>query len=543
LEDGAANDHAESEQAEPANCIHLCCTSQENRVVGREEHARRSADAAREKSLTGGYLRTSMDRRESPGRAVLVIACVAQFMVVLDISIVNVALPAMRRALDLTPAGQQWIVNAYVLVFGGCLLCGGRAADIYGRRRAFLAGLGLFSVASLAGGLADSGGMLIAARAVQGLGGAVLAPATLSLITTTYVDPRERTRALTAWAATAASGGAFGVVSGGVLTDTLGWRAVLFVNIPIGIALFAASLRFVTELARDSRSRALDLPGTLAVTGGLALFIYAIVTTDKHSWGSLHTLGLLALSLGILAGFVAIELRARDPMVPLGIFRNRALSGANAIAMLLGGVITAQIFFMSLYLQQVNRYSPLRAGVVLLAPTACALVASIAAGKLVGRVGPRALLIAGPLLAAAGSVWLGQLDAGDSAIHLILPALPTVLGCASCFVPMTMSATAGVELRDAGLASGLINSSRQVGAAVGLAALVTVATSHTASLLQRGGTSAPEALTRGYDRGFMITAAMALAMALIAALVLPRIPTRGRVREEARDVAVALEGS
>src|SRR5581483_12424552 len=194
----------ESEQAEPAYCIHLCCTSQENRVVGREEHTRAAADAARGKSLTGGYLRTAMNRRVRPGHAVLVIACAAQFMVVLDVSIVNVALPAMRRALDLTPAGQQWIVNAYVLVFGGCLLFGGRAADIYGRRRAFLAGLSLFSVASLAGGLAQSGGMLIAARAVQGLGGAVLAPATLSLITTTYVHPRERTRALTAWSATAA---------------------------------------------------------------------------------------------------------------------------------------------------------------------------------------------------------------------------------------------------------------------------------------------------------------------------------------------------
>ncbi len=484
-----------------------------------------------------------MNRRVRPGHAVLVIACAAQFMVVLDVSIVNVALPAMRRALDLTPAGQQWIVNAYVLVFGGCLLFGGRAADIYGRRRAFLAGLSLFSVASLAGGLAQSGGMLIAARAVQGLGGAVLAPATLSLITTTYVHPRERTRALTAWSATAASGGAFGAVAGGVLTDVLGWRAVLFVNVPIGAVLFIASLRFVSELARDSRSRTLDLPGTVAVTGGLALFIYAIVTTDKHSWGSLHTLGLLAVSLAILTGFVAIEMRARDPMVPLGIFRNRALSGANAIAMLLGGVITAQIFFMSLYLQQVNGYSPLHAGVVLLAPTCCAFVSSIVTGKLVGRVGPRAILIGGPVLGALGSLWLAQLEAGDSAIHLILPALPTVLGCASCFVPMTMSATAGVEMRDAGLASGLINSSRQVGAAVGLAALVTVATSHTVSLLHRGATSAPEALTRGYDRGFVITAGMALAMAVIAAVVLPRIPTRARAQEEAAEVAVALEGS
>src|SRR5436190_13228126 len=437
----------------------------------------------------------------NPGRAVLVIACLAQFMVVLDISIVNVALPAMRRALDLTPAGQQWIVNAYTLVFGGCLLFGGRAADIHGRRRACITGLAVFSVSSLVGGLAQSGGMLVAARAVQGLGAAVLAPATLSLITTTYLEPAARTKALTAWGATAATGGAFGAVAGGLLTDALGWRSVLFVNVPIGAALLMASLATLEELRRDGPRRTLDLPGTIAVTGGLALFIYAIVTTDTHSWGSLHTIGLLALSAAILIGFVAIELRAADPMVPLGIFRNRALSGANAIAFLLGGLIAGQIFFMSLYLQQVNGYSPLHAGVVLLVPTAGAFIASIISGRLVGRLGPRTILIGGPLIGAAGSLWLAQLDAHGSAGSFVVPALITVLGCASCFVPMTMSATAGVEMRDAGLASGLINSSRQTGAAVGLAALVTVATSHTTGLVREGGHSLPSALTAGYDRG------------------------------------------
>jgi EmrB/QacA subfamily drug resistance transporter len=462
-------------------------------------------------------------------------------MVVLDISIVNVALPAMRRALDLTPAGQQWIVNAYTLVFGGCLLFGGRAADIYGRRRSFITGLAVFSVSSLVGGLAQSGGMLVAARAVQGLGAAVLAPATLSLITTTYVEPAARTRALTAWGAVAASGGAFGAVAGGVVTDALGWRWVLFVNVPIGIALMAASLRRLEELRREGPRRTLDLPGTVAVTGGLGLFIYAMVTTDTHPWGSLHTLGLLALSLLILAGFVVIELRSSDPMVPLGIFRNRALSGANAIALLLGGLISGQIFFMSLYLQQVNGYSPLHAGVVLLIPTAGAFAASLISGRLVGRLGPRTILIGGPLIGAAGSVWLAQLDAHMSAVSFVVPALITVLGCASCFVPMTMSATAGVEMRDAGLASGLINSSRQIGAAVGLAALVTVATSHTVGLMRHGGHSLPSALTSGYDRGFLVTAFMAVAMAAVAAVVLPRIPPRREAPVEEPEAAVALE--
>jgi EmrB/QacA subfamily drug resistance transporter len=482
---------------------------------------------------------------DNPGLAVLLIACVAQFMVVLDTSIVNVALPAMRHSLGLSPAGQQWIVNAYALVFGGCLMFGGRAADIYGRRRAFIAGLVVFSASSLIGGLAQSGGMLIAARAVQGLGAAVLAPATLSLITTTYVEPAARTRALTAWGAMAASGGAFGAVLGGLLTDWLGWRAVMFVNVPIGAALLVASLATLEELRGAGPRRTLDLPGTVTVTGGLALFIYAMVTTDTHPWGSLHTIGLIALSLVILAAFVGIELRAKDPMVPLGIFRNRALAGANAIALLLGGLIGAQIFFMSLYLQQVNGYSPLHAGVVLLIPTAGAFAASLISGRLVGRVGARAILIGGPLIGVAGSLWLAQLDADGSLLSFSAPALVTVLGCASCFVPMTMSATAGVELRDAGLASGLINSSRQIGAAVGLAALVTVATSRTNHLL--GSTSNARAIDNafvsGYDRGFLITAFMALAMALVAVVVLPRIPPRQRPQEEVEqpEAAVALE--
>jgi len=477
----------------------------------------------------------------SHGRLVLFIACLAQFMVVLDISIVNVALPSMRSSLGLTAAGQQWIVNAYTLVFGGCLLFGGRAADIYGLRRAFTVGLALFTASSLVGGLAQSGGMLVAARAVQGLGAAVLAPATLSLITTTYREPAARTRALTAWGATAATGGAFGAVAGGLLTNAFGWRAVMFVNVPIGAALLVASLATLEELAADRPRRTLDLPGTVTVTGGLALFIYAIVTTDTHAWGSLHTLGLIALSLVILAAFVVIELRSPDPTVPLGIFRNLALAGANAIALLLGGLIAAQIFFMSLYLQQVLDYSPLHAGFVLLIPTAGAFAASIVSGKLTGRLGPRTILIGGPLLGAIGSLWLSQLDAsGGVFLPFALPALVTVLGCASCFVPMTVSATAGVDIRDAGLASGLINSSRQIGSAVGLAALVTVATSHTTSLLHEGGHSVGSALTSGYDRGFLVTAVMALAMALVAALVLPRIPTR---KKQPAEQAVALESS
>ncbi len=257
-------------------------------------------------------------------RAILIIACVAQFMVVLDVTIVNISLPSMREALHLTPAGQQWIINAYTLVFGGFLLLGGRAADLYGRRRVFLFGLALFSGASLVGGLASSGEVLIIARAVQGLGAAVLAPATLSSLTTTFAEGPARTRALTAWSTTAATGGAFGTVLGGVITDQLNWRWVLFVNVPIGIALFATALRYLHLPQDRGPRRSLDLPGSVTITAGLATLIYAIVTTDVHPWGSPHTLGLMAIGFGLIALFVFIEARADEPLVPADLPEPRA---------------------------------------------------------------------------------------------------------------------------------------------------------------------------------------------------------------------------
>jgi EmrB/QacA subfamily drug resistance transporter len=484
----------------------------------------------------------SADRRSHP-RAILIICCVAQFMVVLDVTIVNVALPSIRDALHLSPAGQQWIINAYVLVFGGFLLLGGRAGDLFGRRRVFLFGLSLFGVASLAGGLATSGTTLVLARAVQGLGAAVLAPATLSLLTTTFDEGPARTRALTAWSTTAATGGAFGVVLGGLLTTALSWRWVLFVNVPIGATLLAASAHYLAATPERTVKRNLDLPGSVTITAGLAVLIYAIVTTDRHPWGSLHTLGLIAVALVLLGSFAAIETRSREPLVPLRIFRSRALAGADMIAFLFGGLITAQLFFWSLYLQQADHYTPLHAGVALLLPSSAALVSSLLSGRIVGRVGPRAILIVGPLFAAGGGLWIAQLRAGDSfLVHFGLPAIVCVMGSACCFVPMTMCATAGVAPAEAGLASGLLNSSRQIGAALFLAILATVATSHTSALLRGSGPhpSRAEALTSGFDRGLLLTAVLSLVIVIVAATVLPKLPPRGSpvaAREPGDDVS------
>jgi EmrB/QacA subfamily drug resistance transporter len=472
--------------------------------------------------------------------AILVIACAAQFMVVLDVTIVNIALPSMRVALHLSPADQQWIINAYVLVFGGFLLLGGRAADLFGRRRMFLFGLGLFSAASLVGGLASSGGVLIAARAVQGLGGAVLAPATLSSLTTTFAEGPARTRALTAWSTTAATGGAFGTVMGGLLTDQLDWRAVLFVNVPIGIGLFVASLHYLHLPAEHGPKRSLDLPGSVTVTAGLAAIIYATVTTDAHAWGSPHTLGWMAIGVALIGAFVVIESRAREPLVPLRIFRSRALAGADAISFLLGGLIYGQIFFISLFLQQVNHDTPLHAGLVMLLPTSAALVAALISGRIVARVGPRAILAIGPLCCAGGALWLSRLQAGDSfLLHVGLPAIICILGTACCFVPMTMCATAGVAQRDAGLASGLLNSSRQIGGALFLAILATAAASETTSVLHAHTGSAEQALAAGYARGLLLTGVLALGISLIALTVIPRLPRSGVAAADAGIEAAA----
>ncbi len=471
-----------------------------------------------------------MSKRAVPTWAALAVCCLAQFMVVLDVSIVNVALPKMRADLDLSATGQQWIINAYTLTFAGFLLLGGRAADLFGRRRSFALGLGVFTACSLLGGLAQNGAELIAARAVQGIGGAILAPATLSLITTTFTEPAARRRALGAWSATAASGAAAGVLAGGILTDLLDWRWVLFVNVPIGAALIAAAAVSLAESRADTRP-SLDIAGAVTVTGGLGLLVYGIVSTDTRSWGSPATILTLLGGAALLAAFTVIESRTAHPLVPLRVFGLRSVAAANGIAVMIGAALFSMFFFLSLYLQQVNGYSPLKAGFAFLPAALATLTGALTGTRLVPRLGVRRQLIIGPLLAAVGLAWLSQLSAGDGYLAHVFGALVlTGLGMGLSFVPMTIAATADVPMHQAGLASGLINTTRQIGGALGLAVMATIA----------AGASTP---TAGYDRAFWVTAAaMVTGATLAGALPGKPKPERHAVgNEEIAEPAVLVE--
>jgi EmrB/QacA subfamily drug resistance transporter len=450
--------------------------------------------------------------------AAVVLACVAQFMVILDVSVVNVALPSIRHALGFSGAGLQWVVNAYTLAFAGFLLLGGRMADLLGRRRVFIGGLLLFSAASLVGGLASSQGMLVAARAAQGLGGAVISPASLAIITTTFTDGSERNKALGAWGAMGGAGGAFGVLLGGVLTDALSWQWILFINVPIGLAAALLAPRFIAEGRNAAAARKFDLAGALSVTLGLVAIVYAIVRTEVNGWDSAQTLVVLAAGVGLIGLFLAIEGRFADrPLMPLRIFRSRALSGANAVVFLLGAGMFGMWFFVSLYLQQVLGYSPLEAGLAFLPMTVTIIVGSMVASRLTARRGAKPLLVAGMTLQAVGLLLFSGVSAGGSyASDVLAPSLLVAAGMGLAFVPVTIAAMAGVQPQEAGLASGLVNTSRQMGGALGLAILATVATARTNSL---GGHSAA-ALTAGYDLAFTVAAGFALAGALVALVVL-----------------------
>jgi EmrB/QacA subfamily drug resistance transporter len=469
-----------------------------------------------------------------PGWAVLAICCMAQFMVVLDVAIVNVALPQMRQDLGLSVTGQQWVVNAYTLTFAGLLMLGGRAGDLFGRRRVFMLGLGLFTFFSLMGGLAQSGAWLIAARAAQGVGGAILAPATLSLLTVRFFEPAERRRALGAWSATAASGAAIGVLVGGVLTDLLNWRWVLFVNVPIGIVLLAGAWLALTESRLDGAHRSLDLPGALTMTAGLSILVYGIVSTDTHPWGSAQTITTLAAGGILLVAFLFIETRAEHPIVPLSIFKMKTLSAANGIAVTVGAALFGMYFFLSLYLQQVNGYSPLKAGLAFLPAGLATMSGALTAPRLMARIGPRRQLVTGLLMGAAGLAWMSTVSAHAGYLaHVFGPVVLVGVGLGLSFVPMTMAATTGVPPHEAGLASGLVNTSRQVGGAVGLAAMATVAAS--AARGHAGIASATLAgLTNGYDRAFAIAAAVLVVGATLA-LLLPGAVRTVREPEEAYD--------
>lgn len=460
-------------------------------------------------------------RRQPPHWAVLAICCVAQFMVVLDVAIVNVALPDMRHDLGLSVTGQQWVVNAYTLTFAGFLMLGGRAADLFGRRRVFMLGLAWFTLCSLLGGLAQDGLWLIVARAAQGLGGAVLAPATLSILVTSFPDPNERRRALGAWSATAASGAAIGVLIGGVLTSSLSWRWVLFVNVPIGVVLLAAARAYLDRSGAGPR-RSLDFPGALTVTAGLAVVVFGIVSTDTVAWGSARTIVTLAIGVVLLIAFAIIESRVRDPLIPLGIFRRRTLSTANGIAVTIGAALYGSLFFLSLYLQQVNGYSALRAGLAFLPSGLGTLTGALIGTRLVKVAGVRRQLILACGLAAAGMFWLLGLQAGGGYLaHVFGPTLLFGIGFGFCFVPMTMAATNGVPMHEAGLASGLINMTRQMGGALGLAIMATAASNATVHAVAAHH-SLGAALTSGYRVAFAICGGC-LVVGVLLSLLLPKM--------------------
>jgi EmrB/QacA subfamily drug resistance transporter len=458
---------------------------------------------------------------------VLVLVCMAQFMVVLDATIVNVALPSIQKDLGFSPGNLAWIINGYSLLFGGFLLLGGRAADLFGRKRMFLVGVVLFSVSSLLCGLSRSQETLIAFRALQGLGASLVSPAALSIIMTTFADGAERTKALAVWGAIAASGSAFGLLLGGVLTEAISWQWIFIVNVPIGIAAFILSMRLVPESKAPDAGRGFDAVGAVLVTGGLLSLVYAIVRASSDGWGSSATLGFGALAVVLLVAFVVVERVQRMPLVRLGIFSTRSLSTANGVMILIAGGMFSMFFFATIYVQEVLGYSPIKAGLAFLPFTVGIIVGSVMAQQLIPRIGLRIQILLGLTLAAIGLVLMTRITADGDYVSQLLPAVIVMsIGMGNTFVPLTLLATTNIDVKDAGLASGLFNTSQQIGGALGLAILSTFAASHTKHVVtDLGHAPSPldtlSALVDGYHVAFWIGAAF-VAVGAIAILLLIR---------------------
>jgi EmrB/QacA subfamily drug resistance transporter len=467
----------------------------------------------------------------------------AQFVVVLDASIVNVALPSIGKDLNFSRDNLSWVVNAYTLMFGGFLLLGGRLADLLGRRRMFIAGLGLFAVASLAGGLAQSELWLIVARGVQGLGAALLSPAALSIVTTTFREGSERNTALGVWGAVAGSGGAAGVLLGGMLTEWAGWQWVLFVNVPItAVAAFLAP-RLLQESRDTSSTRHFDVAGAVTVTAGLAIGVYALVDANRAGWTSAQTLGLGALSLALLAAFVVIEQRvSKAPLVPFRIFRLRSLRGSDIVGLLIGMSLFAMFFFISLYLQQVLGYSALRTGFAYLPLALTIIVSAGVASQLVTRIGFKPTLILGLLFVTGGLVWFSQVSApgGTYLGDVLFPSLLAAIGLGLSFVSVTIGAVMGTKPDEAGLASGLINTAQQVGGALGLAILSAIATQRTDHAFSTGERNPAVALTEGFQSAFLVGAGFALVGAILAAVLISSRDSREQALAAQRGEAVPV---
>jgi EmrB/QacA subfamily drug resistance transporter len=457
------------------------------------------------------------DRRKWLALALL---SVVQFMVVLDIAIVNVALPSIKDDLGFSQQNLQWVISAYALVFGGFLLLGGRAADVLGRRRLFLAGLIVFTVASLLAGLAWSEGSLIGARALQGLGAAVISPAALSILSVTFAEGRERNIALGVWGAVGGFGAAAGVLLGGVLTDALSWSWIFFVNVPVGAAAFALAPFLLTE-SRDATVKRFDIPGGVLVTGGLSALVYAITQAGQEGWLAGRTVGFFAASLVLLVSFVGWELRHPEPLMRLGILRIRTVSGANVAGLIMGTAMFSMFLMLTLYMQQVLGYSAMKTGVAYLAVAGTAIVWSGVAAQLVTRLGVKPVLVVGMVTLTAGLAYFTQVSVGGSYLGDLLPGFLLIgVGIGFSFVPISIAALAGVEPAEAGLASGLINTSQQIGGALGIAALSTIATSRTHDAISAGA-AAPQALVDGFTKAF-VAGGIVAALGIVASLTLIR---------------------
>jgi EmrB/QacA subfamily drug resistance transporter len=470
--------------------------------------------------------------------AVLAVVAFAQFMVVLDSTIVNVTLPTIKRDLGFSEADLSWIVNAYTLMFGGFLLLGGRAADRLGRRRLFAAGIALFSAASLICGLAQSEGMLLVARGAEGLGGALVSPAALSIVLTTFAEGPERNRALAVWGAIAGVGGAVGLLVGGAIVQAISWRWVFFVNVPIGAGVLALTPRLVPESRAEAPgSHGYDAAGSLAITLGTIALVFTLIKADSWGWGSAETIIGFAIAVALIVGFVLIEQRQRDPLVPLRIFSNRSLTASDATTLLVAAALLGMIYFCTLYLQQVLHYSALKTGVAYLPFSFILILASAGASQVVDRFTPKPVLVVGVLISTAGFLLLTRVSGhGDYTSH-VLPALVIMgVGLGMSFVPVTIAATTGVAPRDSGLASGLLNTTQQVGGSIGLAVLSTVSTARVTNALHAGATL-PAALTHGFKGGFTVAAILCAAAAVVALTLLPR---RKREAENGEAEAVAF---
>jgi EmrB/QacA subfamily drug resistance transporter len=452
----------------------------------------------------------------------LAVVCAAFFMTVLDVSIVNVALPSIGKSLHFSESNLQWVITAYAITFGGLLLLAGRLADLFGRRRVFVVGVVIFALASLLCGLAWSEGVLIGARAIQGLGAAVITPSALSIVMTTFDEGAERNKALGIWGALGGGGAAVGVLAGGVLTKYLGWEWIFFVNVPVGAIAFALTPRFVRE-SRSERETSQDVAGAITVTAGLALLVYAVSNAPNHGWTTGWTLSRIAVAVVLLLAFLAVESRTKDPLMPFRIFRIHTVAGANVAGLLLGAITFANFFLLTLYVQQVLHYSALKTGITFVATAGTAILWAGLAQALTTKIGVKPVLALGFVAMTAGNIWYTQVSThGSFALHLLPGYLFIGFALPFTFIPISIAALAGVHRDEAGLASGLINTAQQIGGAVGVAVCSSVSLSHVNHLLKTHGPSYfPQAFTSGTSLAFWVLVGVSVA-AFVAAVVLIR---------------------